>query len=415
MGGSVTQNSIVLFEDAGFIGLLPLVYWHCVFELRLGRKIVLDRMAQRLGVPIAGVWTRDWIAPVAAQRCGAPANHPPDKRTVLVNGRWLIDQPIRFPKGPCVGVVDGEIAYVACDADLAERLRPRTMLDENELKLKLHGLPRHEAGGRMVRHIWEIISDLSALLEQDWEEGDAGIEIELERSVTLRSQERIHVGENATVDPYVILDASTGPIYVSHDAHIGAFSVIEGPVYLGPGTRVMPHTRLHGGNGIGPVCRIGGEVCGSVINGYTNKQHHGFLGHSYVGSWVNLGAGATNSNLKNTYGKIRVPLGGHEVDSGRQFLGAIIADHAKIGINAALPTGAVIGLAASVAATRVIPKYIPSFSWVTDDGIKKGDAPRLLDVAAAAMARRNVEMTDAEVELMLDLGERVKEYEKPAR
>lgn len=415
MCAAAAQPFIILFEDAGFADLLPLVFWRSVFELHLGRKIALDRIAQRLAMPVTGIWTREWIGPVAGQRCGVPVNHPVDGNTVLVNGRWLMQGPVRFAKGPSVGVIGDDIAYVACDAELAARLRPRILLDTNQAKLAVNGLPRHDVEGRMLRRLWDLIGDLPALLEQDWEDSDAGAEVELDRTAVLRDRERIHIGERASVEPYAILDASTGPIYVSHDARIGAHSVIEGPAYIGPGSRLMPHSFLHGGNGIGPVCRIGGEVCGCIINGYTNKQHQGFLGHSYVGSWVNFGAGSTNSNLKNTYGTIRVPLGGTEVETGRQFFGAIVADHAKIGINASLPTGTVIGMAASVAATRLTPKYVPSFGWVTDDGVRKGDPARLLDVAVAAMARRNVEMTDAEVELVLDLGERVREYEKPAR
>jgi UDP-N-acetylglucosamine diphosphorylase/glucosamine-1-phosphate N-acetyltransferase len=415
MGPLAGQQCIIAFEDFGFADLLPLVYWRSVFELQLGRKIALDRIAQRIGAPVAGIWTRDWIAPVAVQRCGVPANHPADKHTVLVNGRWLTEKTPRFAKGPCAGIIGDEVAYVVCDATLAPRLKPRLLLDANQFKIALDGVPRVQAGGRMLRRAWDLIGDLSAMLEQDWDEADAGIETELDASVVVRGRERVHLGERARVDPFAFLDATTGPIYISHDCHVGAFSVIEGPAYIGPGTRIMPHTRLHGGVGIGPVCRIGGEVCGCVINGYTNKQHHGFLGHSYIGSWVNFGAGATNSNLKNTYGKVRVPLGGSEVDTERQFFGAIVADHAKIGINAAIPTGAVIGLSASIAATRLLPKYLPSFAWVTDDGVRKGDPPRMLDIAVATMARRNVEMTDAEVELLLDLGDRVREYEKPLR
>src|SRR5512145_799640 len=121
-------------------------------------------------------------------------------------------------------------------------------------------------------------------------------------------------------------------------------------------------------------------MVGSVMHGYSNKQHHGFLGHAIVGSWVNLGAGATNSNLKNTYGRVRVPLRGRDVDTGLQFFGAIIADHAKIGINAAIPTRGVVGMVAGVVGTRVLPKFVPSFSWVTDDGVGSGDPVRALDV-----------------------------------
>ncbi len=409
------KKKLLLFEDEGVANLLPLVFWRSVFELQIGRKIVLDRTVQRLGLPVAGVWTRDWIARVAAQRCGAPANQPTPKTALLVNGRWIFDEAVKFPKAPCVGVVDSDIAYIVCDAKLAGRLRPSDLLDTARREAALEGVARHPATGRFLTYPWEIISDLPKLLESDWQVGDASIESELDEHLVLESRDRIHVGERTRIHPTALINTTEGPVYISHDVQIGAYCIIDGPAYIGPCTQILPHAWLHGGNAIGPVCRIGGEVHRCVIHAYTNKYHTGFLGHAYVGSWVNIGAGANNSNLKNTYGKIRVPINGTNIETGLQFFGAIIADHAKLGINATIPTGAVIGLSASIAASRAIPRYIPSFSWVTDDELSAGDPLRLLDVASAAMARRDVDMTDDEVELFLDLGTRVSSFEASAR
>jgi UDP-N-acetylglucosamine diphosphorylase/glucosamine-1-phosphate N-acetyltransferase len=409
------EKEIVLFEDEGFVDLLPMVFWRSVFELRYGRRILLDRMAQELGAPVAGVWTRAWLAPVAAQRCGAPSNQPASDTTVLVNGRWLFDGPVDFPRSPSVGVVGSDVAYIVCDARLAGCLKPATLLDAERLATELTDVERVNAPGRFLRYPWDIIADLKALLEGDWREADACCESALPTGLVLAQPDRVHIGEHTVIHPTAVIDAAEGPVFISHDVRVGPFSVIEGPAYIGPGTRIFPHTSMRGGNAIGPVCRIGGELNGCVIHGYSNKQHFGFLGHSYVGSWVNIGAGATNSNLKNTYGKIRVPVNGMRVDTGLTFFGAIIADHVKIGINASIPTGAVIGLGASISGTSVLPTYIPSFGWGTDEGVRTGDPLRLLDVATAAMARRDVDMTDEEVELFLDLGKRVRSFEATAR
>lgn len=410
-----TNTTLVLFEDEGFVNLLPVVFWRSVFELQVGRKIILDRVAQRLGVPISGVWTRDWLASVAAQRCGAPANQPVQEGTILVNGRWIFEDRIAFPDGPCVGVIDTETAYIVCDAKLASELAAVDLLDATRRKLSLDGVPKMEAPGRFIHYPWDIVAALPDLMEGDWRDSDSVIESELDPSLVLEPRDRIHVGERTFIHPTALVDATAGPVYISHDVRIGAYSVIEGPVYVGPWSRVHPYTWLHGGNAIGPVCKVAGELHGCILNSYTNKQHGGFLGHSYVGGWVNIGAGATNSNLKNTYGKIRVPVNGVKVETDERLFGAIIGDHAKLGINATIPTGAVIGLAASVASTRMLPQFIPSFSWVTEDGVRSGDPLRLLDAASAAMARRDVDMTDEEVELFLDLGQRVRTYEGRSR
>ena len=114
------MQSLVLFEDEGFVNLLPLVYWRTVFELRVARRLLLDRTAQCLGLPVTGVWTRDWIASVAGLRCGAPANVGVDPSTILVNGRWVFDEPVKLPKKACVGVIGEDVAYIVCYSKLAQ-------------------------------------------------------------------------------------------------------------------------------------------------------------------------------------------------------------------------------------------------------------------------------------------------------
>lgn len=402
---------LVLFEDDGFVRLLPLVFWRTVFELRAGRTILLDRTSQRLQRPVSGVWTRDWIARVAEQRCGAPVNRQLQPGTMLVNGRWLV--PARMEPGspPQAGYIGEEIAYVLCDTILSKALTPEIMLDPARRAAALRDVPRVVMDGEMVRFPWDLIRRVPQSLQEDWHDSDAVIEAELDPRVSITEPTRVHVGERTIVHPSAVLDAASGPIYISHDVRVAAHAVLEGPLYVGPGSRIHPHAWLHGATALGPVCKIGGEVDHTIVHGYTNKQHHGFLGHSYVGSWVNLGAGTTNSDLKNTFGKVRVPLNGVTIDSGEVFLGAIIGDHVKTAINSSLPTGAVFGFSASVAAAGMAPKYVPSFGWVAPDGIHTGKSDRMLDTASTVMARRNIDMTDDEVELFLDLGARVREFE----
>lgn len=399
------MKSVVLFEDEGFVDLLPLLYWRSLFELQVGRRIILNRIAHRLGMAVAGVWTRDWIAEVAAQRCAVPANAPLDAPTVLVNGRWLFDGPVTFPKPPCVGEVEGGgIAYIVCDEALGARLNPNDLLVPARREELLKGTRRESASGRLLGYPWEMVRDLSELLRGDWSPGEAAVESKVDQRTILGPSDLLHVGERTRVHPTTIIDAKEGPIFIGDDVTLGPYSILEGPLHVGSGALVHPHSWLHGGNAIGPMCKVGGEIHGCVLHGYTNKQHNGFLGHACVGSWVNLGAGSNNSDLKNTYGPIRVPINGVEVDSELTFFGAIIADHAKIGINASIPTGGVIGIGASIAATRMLPKYVPSFAWVTNDHISSGDPVRALDVARTVMGRRKVNMTNEEASLFLEVG-----------
>jgi len=404
--------TIVLFEDEGFVDLLPLACWRTVFELLVGRKILMDRISQRLGVTIGGVWVRDWMVDVARQRCGAPANEPLAKPCTLVNGRWLVEDRLKFPPSPCVGVIgENEIAYINCDVQLAAKLSALDMLSSDRRRDALAGVPRVDAPGHLLRYPWDAIRRLPELLLADCEDADPSIESPLDPRTVVDGRQALRVGERVRIHPTAVIDANTGPVFIGDDVTVGAYAVLEGPLYLGPGSKVSPHAWLHGGNAIGPVCKVGGEVTGCIMHGYSNKQHDGFLGHAYVGSWVNIGAGAVNSNLKNTYTHVSVPINARPIDSGQLFFGAVIGDHAKIGINSTLPTGAVVGFAASVAGTAMLPKFIPSFSWVNGEQIRRGDHLKALDTAATVMARRNVEMTDEEVELFLGLHDRLGQYE----
>ncbi len=404
------MSQVILFEDHRWVNFLPLVYWRSIFELRAGRKVFLDRSAQRLGKPIAGIWARDWLASVAAQRCGAPANSDATSGSILVNGRWVFDGPVEFPNKPCFGRIGDDVAFIVCDEKIASRLTPELMLDSHKVNEALAGVECVHAEGRFLQYPWDVVNDVGHFLETDWKEDDAVVESEIDSGL-ITDPSRLHVGQRTTIHPTVVLDAERAPVFISHDVTIGAYAVIEGPIYIGPGSKVHPHALLHGGNSIGPVCKLGGEIHGCVIDGYSNKQHGGFLGHSYVGNWVNLGAGCNNSDLKNTYGSVRVRQPSGEVDTGMTFFGATIGDHAKIGINATIPTGAYVGFAASVATTRVLPVWIPSLSWLTESGSKAGDPARLLDVATKVMARRGIDMTDEEVDLFLDLGTRAVDLE----
>lgn len=405
------MSALVLYEDEGFRNFLPLVYWRSVFELRVGRDTLIDRATRKLESHVVGLWTRDWIGKIAQQRCGAPVNVALPAKAILANGRWLSEMPDELPASPCVGMIGAEVAYVHCDERMAERLAWSDMLDPRRREAALADLPRTDAPGRMLRYPWDIVRGLSNELKASFGPSDAGIESNLDERTLLGPKDRIHVGARCTIHPTAVVSAADGPVYIADDVVISAYAVIEGPCYIGPGTRINPHAWLHGGNAIGPVCKIGGELDGCIIQGYTNKQHHGFLGHSHVGSWVNFGAGTSNSDLKNTYGHVRVPICGTEVDTEGMFFGAIIGDHVKTGINSTIPTGASIGFGANVMTSRVGPKFVPSLAWVTDDGAQRGDGVRLLDVASKVMARRNVDLADEEAELFLELADRVTRFE----
>jgi UDP-N-acetylglucosamine diphosphorylase/glucosamine-1-phosphate N-acetyltransferase len=196
----------------------------------------------------------------------------------------------------------------------------------------------------------------------------------------------------ALVEPGVVFDVRGGGIVLEEGVEVRHGTRLEGPLYAAPFTRML------GGfiraSVFGPRCVVRGEIAGSVFTGYANKAHDGFVGHSVLGHWVNLGAGTTTSNLKNTYGDIRLSVGGTAIETGRANLGSLIGDHAKTAIGTMLPTGAVVGAGANVFGSAQVPKYIPPLSWgLTNDQVVEEEG--FLRIAGRVMPRRQVEFTDA--------------------
>ena len=194
----------------------------------------------------------------------------------------------------------------------------------------------------------------------------------------------------------VVADTQQGPVVIDEDAVVGAFSRLEGPCYIGPGSQVFG-AKIRAGTSLGPQCRVGGEVEASILHGYSNKYHDGFLGHSYVGEWVNLGAGTHNSDLRNDYGEVTVTLHGMPVPTGMSKVGCFLGDHTKTGLGTLLNTGTNVGAFCNLLpAGRFAPKYVPSFtSWWNGSLREAFTLEQLLATAEIAMQRRGVKLTDA--------------------
>lgn len=208
------------------------------------------------------------------------------------------------------------------------------------------------------------------------------------------------MSESAVLEPGCVLDATNGPIVVADRAIIGANAVLKGPCWVGAGSVVAPLTQVRAGTSLGPMCKVGGEVSATIILGYSSKGHEGFLGDSYLGEWVNLGSGTTTSNLKNTYGEVTARRGPREVKTGRQFLGALIGDHAKTAILTRLMAGTYIGYGSSVATTGIAPRFVPSFTFLTDRGPEPYDMGRAAEVARRVFARRKRDFGPEDQRLM---------------
>lgn len=396
--------SVIVYEDSGWQRLLPLVYLRATFQLVCGTMDLLSRVRGLAG-DTAGVWCRPSLSNLVAEQTGLAANASAEGTTLFVNGRglWRMLPATDTVEGCWVGTVGDQVACIAADADLAKRLSPADTLDEARLKGVLSGLPRRDVGDAcsLMSWPWDPVLANEDQLVADWAaDPTAADDGRVCDGAHVMGASNVRIGRGATIKPTVVVDAENGPVWIGEDVTIQPHSYVEGPAYIGDGSLIQPGSVVHAGTYLGPVCKVGGEIEGSIIQGYSNKQHDGFLGHSYVCSWVNIAADCVNSDLKNTYGNVRVPVNGREVDSGEMFVGMFVGDHSKAGINVSFPTGAVIGFCSAVFTARS-PKFVPSFAWIDGDRVDRYDEERGLEIARRVMARRKKVMSEAESRVFL--------------
>lgn len=265
-----------------------------------------------------------------------------------------------------------------------------------------------------IEHTWDIFSKNDAALREDFELITEGRHSQpIPKSVNVLSPENIFIEEGAKLE-FVTLNASTGPIYIGKNAEIMEGSVIRGPFALCDNGRVKLATKVYGATTVGPHSVIGGEVNNSVLFGYSNKGHDGFLGNSVLGEWCNIGADSNNSNLKNNYEEVK--LWSYETEgfakTGLQFCGLMMGDHSKCGINTMFNTGTVVGVSANIFGSGFPRNFVPSYSWGGASGFTTYLTSKAFQTAKIVMARRQVEFTEEDAKILEHVFEETKKYRK---
>ncbi len=392
---------VCLFEDAPVADLEPLCLTRPVFDLLSGCTTLAEKQCRHFGATRRGVLVRPEFAAITRQESpGVAANDLGWLRSapvVLVNGRWLPPMPgdgvPDLPDAPCVGLCDGEVAWAV--------LHPEQLAAPADLDAALEHwkktLPAQPAGGRMVRYLWDLVDANAAEIARDaWLTGPERPRRADGLPAVVGAADRLVIDPSARVDPMVVADTTRGPVVIDRGAAVTAFTRLEGPCYVGPGTQLLG-AKVRAGTSLGPECRVGGEVECSVLLGWSNKYHDGFLGHAYVGAWVNLGAGTSNSDLRNDYGSVRVIMRGEEVDTGRVKVGCYLGDHTKTGLGVLLNTGTNAGVFCNLLPTAgLLPKYVPSFTSVWNGALKdNAELELLLKTASEVMHRRGRVLDEA--------------------
>jgi UDP-N-acetylglucosamine diphosphorylase/glucosamine-1-phosphate N-acetyltransferase len=416
---------ICIFEDDHVAQFLPLVSFRPVFDLRCGMFSLQEKILQAYPRASRAVHCRLSLAQALKARIpDLRVNEIPSSACLFINGRLLADQAL-VKKIPLTAKEDA--AYISCGQLVAAYVSGKNL---ERIKKTLppllsfsdfDDLPKIEIEAELVNYPWDLIQKNGVQIVKDFEsmmkrkgKGRPRIQGKVYPGVSMLGKKNIFIKRSAVIKPGTVLDAEDGPIYIGKDVKVFPQSTIIGPVCILAGSSIKVGAQIYENTTIGPVCKIGGEVEESIIHGYSNKQHAGFLGHSYLGTWINLGAGTNNSDLKNNYSKVKVQVGTEQVNTGLTFVGLTMGDHSKSAIGTTFNTGTVVGVCCNIFGSGFPPKYIPSFTW---GGLQKPftvyDVEKAIGVARVAMARRNIELTDVESDLIREVYHATAEERRP--
>lgn len=404
--------SFVLFDmhsqSDEFCGLAPLTDLRPAFDVRTGALTTLERWVAIGRTPDALMVDDSKLALARSLHPDLPINDVSAGPAVYVNGRWPLG-PVALKRVDELGPDQRTLSY-------KNTLLAAFVDDDGPSLDSMLSNPKQRSADDILESLSEFFRDPDSpdrspgVLERPWHvrsNRDRCIAVDLH---LLGAGADTCVDRDAWVADSAVLDDSAGPICIAKGARVGHFAVIRGPAYIGPDCTVMEHAVIRENTAIGPVCKVGGEVGGTIFQGYSNKAHDGYLGDSFVGQWVNLGAGTTNSNLLNTYGEIIID----RERTGETFLGCILGDHVKTAIGTRIMTGAIVGTGAMWAATTPLRGARP-MTWAVDadaDHVRTYASPtkilpyrleKFLDVARAVMARRGHAPSQAEVECVKNL------------
>lgn len=404
------SKTICIYEDYQYSNLLPLVFFRPVYDLRCGILTLREKIENNFPGSKFVLNCRDYLQETMSEKNPEHSVNEIDDGTetcLFINGRLVVDKKIAGQlsalKENTVLKYDNAVIAVNASGDLLNLLKEKVknVMDFESAELNIDS--KIEKNAILLNYQWdfigqngaEIINDFNNLVDRNSEM----IKGKVYDGVFMVNKDDIFIDEGAKVKPGVVLDAEEGPIYIGKGAKVFPNAVIEGPCFIGEKSQIKIGAKIYENTSIGEVCKVGGEVEESIIHSYSNKQHDGFLGHAYLGCWVNLGADTNNSDLKNNYGNVKVTVNGKTIDSGSMFVGLTVGDHSKSSINTMFNTGTVIGASTNIFGSGFPPKNVPSFSWGGSDSMSTYMLLKAINVAEKVMKRRNIVLTEADKKL----------------
>ncbi len=383
--------SLFLFDDEVTRSWDPFVLTRPVGELLFGAILLRERSEDYWGFPCEGHLAQESLAgfsePGSPPVVG-PGGISQDGYRILQSSRVALSGPAPALSREVTSLyLDGQVVGWALPPGT-----PTPTRDSFQRPEAMPGSLRADVQGRILSAPWDLMARNADQLREDIPNFFPGYAADELAGCHILGDGLLSLGAGVVVEPGSVFDVRGGPIRLSDGVVVRSHTRLEGPAYVGPDSTVL------GGSlseiSIGPVCKVRGEVESTIILGYTNKGHDGFLGHAYVGRWVNLGAFTTNSDLKNNYGPIRVGGAQGPRDTGLMKVGCFLGDHVKTGIGTLLNTGTVVGAGSNLFGDRMPPTYVPPFSWGSGVELAEFRLDKFLEVATRAMSRRGMKLEE---------------------
>ena len=404
---------ICVFEDGKFAQFDPLTSLRPMYTLRAGILPLFRRAERFFENPDIALVSREQVAALLAEQFKEyPVNiikREKGSDVLFLNGRVrdFGDLP-RLTKEARLSTVfkhDGETVAILFKR---ESMGTVSALATPEIYVAAYQneaseFPDFNTSATMYSHLWEIVTDIESEIAADFtylkSTSSPGENTRVYQGAYLINKENIYLGNDVEVAPLSLIDASKGPVYIGANTRVESHAAIYGPCFIGANSVVLAGKIA--ASSIGHTCRVGGEVEESVFHAYVNKYHAGFIGHSYVGPWVNFGAMTTNSDLKNNYSSIRSSVNGQSIDTGSQKVGSFIGDHTKFGIGTLLNTGINIGICCNIfGGGLTVDKEVAAFSWGNSGTYRKFALDKALETARVVAERRNAVFSNRESDLL---------------
>ena len=399
------KRAVCLFEDSNWTNLKPLVYFTPVYELRCGILTLKEKTEKVFGKEKVLIHARNYISESIIGQMYDNILFDPNytDEWIFVNGSVLADEQFARHFNDSAGEFILKKGEKVIGAFLRKENSSLLFAGGSEFPDfgKLKDVTVKQVNTRVIEYPWDLIKYNGEEIANDFKllyqsVPSTGRNFE---GVIFKNRSQIYLGNYCQIEPFVNLNAEKGPIVIGDHAKIYAHTSIEGPAYIGHNSMIKTHACIYHNTSIGPVCKVGGEIENSIIHSYTNKQHFGFLGHSYLGQWINLGAGTTNSDLKNNYSTIRIKYHDKEIDTGMTFLGVMMGDYTKTAIGTRINTGSSIGACCNVFSDQTLPKYLPPFTWVNNNDYLEYDLDKIIETTKIVYSRRGIIFTDSDRKL----------------